>query len=176
MIFGHDPALSLLTSQFLPEFTGTLPKGGLVAISFNIDTWGEISSVPGTTAAIHFPMAKGGEEKMLKQLKAHIADGLTRRVSEYLSTYDAKGAEKSYKELEKITRKAAGEFLKGVSKRNQVGLGLKYCASDELRTEVPRTKPQPKAKPKQKAEPKVKAKSKAKKRKSKHHSRTHASK
>jgi phosphohistidine phosphatase len=54
-LFGHNPEITLLASEFVPDFAEHVPTTGIIAIDFDIDNWLDIESGKGKLRFFEFP-------------------------------------------------------------------------------------------------------------------------
>lgn len=57
-IFGHNPSFTLFANQFLEAPLDNLPTAGVVVLSFDSDTWGELSRGRVIQAIVDIPKKK----------------------------------------------------------------------------------------------------------------------
>jgi phosphohistidine phosphatase len=54
-MFGHNPEITMLASEFVPVFAEHVPTAGCVAIDFDIDNWVDIESGKGKLRFFEYP-------------------------------------------------------------------------------------------------------------------------
>ena len=57
-IFGHNPSFTIFANQFLEVPLDNLPTAGVVVLSFDTDTWGELSRDQVKRAVVDIPKKK----------------------------------------------------------------------------------------------------------------------
>ncbi len=55
MVAGHNPGLTDLANNFLPDFLPNLPTAGVVELCFDVDTWRDIDALRLVRHEVDFP-------------------------------------------------------------------------------------------------------------------------
>lgn len=129
VLFGHDPSLSRFVSRVLPGFNLTVPKGGVVGVTFDVDSWQDISTRPGHAVAFFFPLSKTEKEHALSALRNTLEEGLTEQLRDYLSSIDSAIAETLGKDVRKTASRAVGLLFKEMRKKDLLQLYWQHAAS-----------------------------------------------
>jgi phosphohistidine phosphatase len=109
MLFGHDPAFSLLAAHIVKGFRETIPKGGVVAADLAVDRWADMK--PGSGKLVEFVCAARLKEKK-KKARSDLETRLVRSVSGILARADGPAAAAVKEEVLKSARKLVKAFLK----------------------------------------------------------------
>ena len=76
MVVGHDPSFTEFAGYMAPDFKESIPKAGVVAMDFDVKSWGAVKPGEGALAAFEKPPAteeqKRIEEDLLDRLSAEI--------------------------------------------------------------------------------------------------------
>jgi phosphohistidine phosphatase len=111
-IYGHDPSFSDFAQHLIEDFDETMPKGAVVAIGFDTDSWAEINPGEGRLLLFDYPMTKSKMARQLKSVRREIASQLSAMVNHRLQELDPRAAKKIKTYTDKTMRKVAERFLK----------------------------------------------------------------
>ena len=109
MLFGHDPAFSLLAAYLVRGFHETIPKAGVVAADFAIDRWGDMKSGSGKLLEFTSP-ARLKEKK--KQVRSDLETRLVRSMDGILSRANRPAAAALKNDIRKSARGIVKKFFK----------------------------------------------------------------
>lgn len=65
-IFGHNPIFDNLAAYFIPKFQATIPKGAVVAVEFQVDSWAKIDRASGE---LEFMITPSGTNRLIPAKK-----------------------------------------------------------------------------------------------------------
>ena len=114
-VFGHNPSLSDFAAMLAPEFTASIPKSGVVGISFDTGTWKDTVSVAGSVVLFAKPDNRDPGPVVNLELtdmgKKELAKSLAMGMTSLLNTVDPRAAKKVRKPIRKAVRTIAKKFL-----------------------------------------------------------------
>ncbi len=113
-LFGHEPTISEFASSLLENFQESLPKTGVVGITFTVERWRAIKKNQGTINFIHFPKNKVISRKMLKK---SIEGKIQREIQEILNDIHLQKAKSVSKTITKASKNIAKKFMKQIEKK-----------------------------------------------------------
>ncbi len=127
MLFGHNPSLSDLARDLLPDFEMDIRKAGVVGIGFETSSWQEISAESATLLLFDFPVR--ATPKIHKKAQKAIKNEITSTIENILENIDAGASKHLEKIVQKTSKKLAKELLKVLqaSKVEQI-VGIKKLA------------------------------------------------
>jgi hypothetical protein len=111
-VFGHDPSFSDFAHHLVADLDQNMPKGAVVTIEFDADSWSDVSPECGRLVLFDYPMTKSEMARRLKPMRREIALSLTVAVEEKLHELDPRAAEIIRPYTNKKMRKIASRFLK----------------------------------------------------------------
>ena len=129
-LFGHDPSLSQLASRILSGFDGPVPKAGIVAVTFDVDSWRDIQSQPGRASAFYFPMSRTEKEHALTALRNSLETGLTAHLRDYLSEIGVASGNNVDKGIGKLASRTVAMLFKEMRKKELLQLYWKHAAPE----------------------------------------------
>lgn len=111
MLFGHNPALSELASDFLRDFDAELRTSGVVGIAFEVATWQELSAKSAKLLFFDFPV-RATPKVYKKAKKTLIAEMTTTMAAEIVENLDVKTSKQLSRIMQKTSKKLAKAVLK----------------------------------------------------------------
>jgi len=111
VMFGHDPAISELAQTLAKGFQEVMPKAGAVGISWNAESWKQITPESGRLILLEFPKAGYAPEKLRKSARKELAAALSDGVGALLAEIDSDGASGIRKRIRKSCQQVATSFL-----------------------------------------------------------------
>ena len=111
-LFGHDPSFSDFTGYLIKGFEESMPKGAVVTVAFDCESWSDIGPGTGQLRLFDYPMRKSERARRFKLLRREVADLLTSAMCEKLEGLDARAAKKAEKYTRKVSRRVAERFLR----------------------------------------------------------------
>lgn len=133
-LFGHDPSLTSLASRILPGFDGPVPKGGVVGVTFDVDSWRSIPDRPGHAAAFFFPMSKTEKDHALAALRNSLEEDLRKQLRGYFAALDTSVVDTLGKTIDKLATRTVAALFKEMRKKDLLQLYWKHTAP---KSEVP---------------------------------------
>lgn len=109
MLFGHEPALSILATQLLRETEGIeLRTTGVIGIGFDMSTWQNLKEQTGALLLFDFPVR--ATPKIYKKAKRAISDEISVSIESILEGIDSGVSQYMQKVLKKTSKKLAKEL------------------------------------------------------------------
>lgn len=109
-IVGHNPALTDVVRFFAPEFSESLGKGELAAVTFSKKHWSGLDKSDGKLA---FVLSRGDKlDDPFSALRNDVESSLLRKISETLITFDANKAELMGSSVHRAAERLAQRFVK----------------------------------------------------------------
>ena len=112
LLIGHEPTLSQFASVLVKDFCTSIPKGGVVGITFDKTNWREIVPAEGTIKLFDFPTNKlkkhDIEKKFANDLQANLHDQLTSK----LARIDHQVTKKIKAKIKKASAELAKDFVR----------------------------------------------------------------
>ncbi len=126
LIFGHNPSISRFASLLARGYTASIPKSGVVEVTFEVDQWREVPSRAGRVvleiSPKRIPDKKNAEKPEIAEQAEEDHNGTTGRnelagrleegMRKTLETIDPETAGKMGKSLRKASDKVAKTFMK----------------------------------------------------------------
>ena len=110
-LFGHDPAFSDFARHLTGDLEKTMPKGGVVTVAFDTDSWADAGPGRCRLLLFDYPMSKGNEARRIKPLRREFATLFAATMYEKLKELDPRAADKIKPYMTKTMRKVAARFL-----------------------------------------------------------------
>jgi phosphohistidine phosphatase len=120
LMFGHDPSFSELARHLLPDFGGALPKGAVVTVEFDADTWAGLDPRHCRLLSFEDPTSKRDKARRKKSAGEELAAVLAEVLDARFRALDPQAAEKIKPYALKSIREVASRFLKHSSSLNTV--------------------------------------------------------
>ena len=132
MFIGHNPSLSDLAREFLPDFDADIRASGILGISFDISSWQEISAESATLLLFDFPVRV--TPKVYKRAKKVVKTEIIASIEDILENIDVGVSKHLEKVVQKTSKKLAKELLKVLqaSKVEQIAGTKKVTRIDNL--------------------------------------------
>ena len=112
MLFGHEPTISGLVSELVPEFSAGMSKSGIAGITLSIEKWADVKPGTGILKLLLFP---GKSAKARIAFSQVIQKRLEKQTFQFLESIDpeitAKIATAIKKSNADITKKFLDQFL-----------------------------------------------------------------
>lgn len=113
-LFGHEPTISEFASFLLENFQESLPKTGVIGITFAVEQWRSIKKNQGTINFVHFPKNKAISRKMLKK---SIEGKIQSDIQGILNDFQPQKAKSVSKTINKASKNIAKKFMKQLEKK-----------------------------------------------------------
>ena len=110
-LFGHDPSFSDFARYLIADFAGTMPKGAVISVGFDCETWTDVGPGAGKLLLFDYPISKPEKARRFKSLRRETAAMLAAAMDEKLSGMDPKAAKKMKAYTRKVSRRVAERFL-----------------------------------------------------------------
>ena len=110
MLFGHNPTLSELAHQFLPDFDSDLRTSGVAGVAFQTDHWHTISSASARLVLLDFPVRVSS--KAYKKARKNIQGKISATLEDILEHFDGQSSKQLEKVIQKTSKKLAKELVK----------------------------------------------------------------
>lgn len=120
MLFGHDPVLSRLAADLVPEFSGELPKAGVIVAEFPAGRWRDLETGSGKLLEFIDPSRI---KALRKAARAELEARLVRSMNGVLARAHREGALVVRAETRKAAHKLAKVFLAALSGKNSARPG-----------------------------------------------------
>ena len=111
-LFGHDPSFSDFTRYLIESFEEAMPKGAVVTVAFDCESWADVGPGVGQLILFDYPMSKTEKARRFKSLRREIATLLVGLLHDKLEGLDPRAAKKARAYTKKISRKVTEQFLK----------------------------------------------------------------
>jgi len=112
MLFGHEPTISGLVSELVPEFSAGMSKSGIAGITLSIEKWSDVKPGTGILKLLLFP---GKSSKARIAFSQVIQKRLEKQAFQFLESIDPETAAKIRTVIKKsnadITKKFMDQFL-----------------------------------------------------------------
>jgi phosphohistidine phosphatase len=113
-LFGHEPTISEFASSLLENFQDSLPKTGVIGITFPVEHWRAVKKNKGTINFIHFPKNKAISRKTLKK---SIEGKIQSEIQGILNGIHPQKSKSVSKIIAKASKNIAKEFIKQIGKK-----------------------------------------------------------
>ncbi|MCH9007269.1 histidine phosphatase family protein [candidate division KSB1 bacterium] len=131
MIVGHVPNSEKLAAYLLTNIrAASIPKGGVVCIEFDCDTWADVERGSGTLKFVDFPLA---DKKQSKALRKNLQATLAVHLQKNLAEVDSVTAPKFKKYIKGSSAKLARSFVQVLQSRRLTG----EVAMSVLKSSIP---------------------------------------
>ena len=110
-LFGHDPSFSEFAKHMVQGFDSVMPKGAVVTVAFETDSWADVGPGQGKLIGFDYPMSKTEETRRYKSARKEIATILVTAMNHELQRLDSRAAEIMKPFTDKTARKAAERFI-----------------------------------------------------------------
>jgi len=113
-LVGHNPLLTDFAVMLVGDFDKALPKGAILEIEFEVDSWRDIEPGCGNIVYFDYPGNKGKKFNPQKARRQELKSKLVEKITSVLQESSPDNIEKMDKQIEK----AADKLTKGLLKRS----------------------------------------------------------
>jgi phosphohistidine phosphatase len=113
-LFGHDPSFSDFAQHLIGSLNQTLPKGAVVTVGFEADSWADAGPENAQLVLFDYPMSEREKARRVKSLARDIAASIAATVKGQFQGIDPRAAER----IERFIRKHhSSKKMRKVAKR-----------------------------------------------------------
>lgn len=169
MLVGHEPTLSDLASQLVPDFNSQMPSPGVIVIEFKKNSWKQITRRSGVIKAVQFPLNKTQRNHLDQAVYKTLKENIRKNLLALFDELNHPPSKKLNKLIKKQSKKLASAFLTSEKNRTiqmeaEINAALTELKSKEVakstpekKTEAPLTADAPAGTPKKKSPKKTKS-------------------
>ena len=111
LLIGHEPTLSEFASCLIKDFHASIPKAGVVGVTFDKTSWQDIAPGEGTITLFDFPTNKLKKNDVIKKFKKDLRENLCDQLNSNLASIDPELAKKIKSQVKKTSANLAKKFV-----------------------------------------------------------------
>lgn len=140
LLVGHEPTLSEFASELVKDFHASIPKTGVVGITFDKMSWEEIVAGEGAVKLFDFPRNSLKKNDIAKKFALDLQENLHNQLKSNLGRIDPEITKKIKAQIKKTSAGLAKDFVRAAKDYGDKSffnkLGQNYC-NKQIITETP---------------------------------------
>jgi phosphohistidine phosphatase len=112
MLFGHNPSLSDLVRELVPDFRYTIPKSGVAGIEFTAGNWKGVNKAKGRLVLFDYPVTKKQKAQVGKKIQQELSKKLSRAIATVIQKTDPSVRTKMEPVIQQASHQLSGQFIK----------------------------------------------------------------